>query len=124
MYKKSRKIMLAFCVVLLVNVEISMIWLMKESLPKNNIPNILTEENIIKNNAFAIMLEQSDGNYVESSDKIWPSDMIFNNEKSGCVDKDGNIIENALLFDTTSNTATVYTETTGNCYLYFDLSSN
>jgi len=64
MYKKSRKIMLAFCVVLLVIVEISMIWLMKESLPKNNIPNILTEENIIKNNAFAIMLEQSDGNYV------------------------------------------------------------
>ena len=124
MYRKSRKMVLAFCVVLLVFVEVSMIWLMKNSLSKNNIPNILTEENIITNNMFAIMLEQSDGSYAESSKTTWPTDMIYNDEKSGCVDNYGNIIENALAFDTSSNTATVYTETTGNCYLYFDLSSN
>jgi len=125
MYKKKPKKLLAFLVVLLLFIEVSLIWLMNKSLPKNNIPNILTNENIINNNMFAIMLETSDGIYEEAKDiSIWPTNMIYNNEKSGCVDNFGNIIENALLFDTTNNTATVYTDTTGNCYLYFDLSSN
>ena len=125
MYKKKPRKILAFLVVLLLFIEVSMIWLMNKSLPKNNIPNILTKENIINNNMFAIMLETSEGIYEEAKNiSVWPNDMIFNSQKSGCVDKYGNIIVDALLFDTTSNTATVYTETTGNCYLYFDLSSN
>ena len=67
---------------------------------------------VINNEMFAIMLEQDDGTYKESSDNTWPEDMQYNAEKSGCVDINGNKIENALVYNSETKIATVETGNT------------
>ncbi len=71
---------------------------------------------------FAIMLEQEDQTYEESSNNEWPDYKYkFNNELSGCIDKNGDKIkEEILTFDEETRKATVETSKTSYCYLYFD----
>ncbi|MBR6504218.1 MAG: bacterial Ig-like domain-containing protein, partial [Clostridia bacterium] len=65
-----------------------------------------------------IMLEQSDGTYKESNESTFPTNMMFNSEKSGCIDKEGQRIENSLTY----SNGVVYVETNSTlyCYVYFD----
>jgi len=70
---------------------------------------------------FAILIEQTDGTYIESNNKIWPRiGYNYNREKSGCVDENGNILNGILDFRHGVNIATVETKNTSYCYLYFD----
>ncbi len=72
-------------------------------------------------NMFAIMLEQSDGTYDESTNLNWPDGYKFNPSKSGCIDASGNDIANSLEFDTSSKKAILKTEKASYCYLYFSI---
>ena len=73
------------------------------------------KENVVNNN-FALMIEE-DGEYVES-DKFPTSDYILNEELSGCVDSNGNTLENSLTY--TNGAINLKTRTNAMCYLYFD----
>ncbi len=75
-----------------------------------------------KNTMFAILLEQDNGIYIETSDSKWPdSTYTFNQEKSGCVDNNGVALDKSVLtFDIDTRIALVTTNTTTYCYLYFD----
>lgn len=79
------------------------------------------KEDDINNNAFSLMLQREDGTYEESNSDTWPAYMILNDEKSGCVDVNNNIIENALSFNSDANTVRIKTRSSCYCYLYFDL---
>ena len=72
----------------------------------------------IKNESFALMLEQSDGTYKESDTNIFPTDMVYNVEKSGCIDSNGQVVENSLSYN--NGVINVSTNKTIYCYIYFD----
>ena len=80
--------------------------------------DVKLKEEIIKNDSIAIMLEQSDGTYKESNESMFPSNMIFNSEKSGCIDKEGKSIDNSLTYS--NGLITIETNKTTYCYVYFD----
>jgi len=118
LYKKGIKV---FCVIFLMLIEVGLICLMNKTILNKKESITLEEKEILDNKLISLMIEQSDGTYLESDTNSWPTDMIYNNELSGCLDNYGNIVDNALSFDKESNTAVVYTSITSNCYLYFDL---
>ncbi len=66
------------------------------------------------------MLEQDDGTYKEDTSSTWPTDMTFNSELSGCIDLNGNKIDNSLTFNSEANSVTIKTSQTTYCYVYFD----
>lgn len=82
------------------------------------IGEIHLKDSINKLDSFAIMLEQNDGTYVESTSSTFPTNYTLNLEKSKCIDKDGNILNNALSI--TKDIVELKTTTTTYCYLYFD----
>ena len=68
------------------------------------------------------MLEQSDGTYKESTSSSFPIDMVFNTEKSGCIDNSGNKLENSITYS--NGIVNVETNSTIYCYVYFDRKEN
>ena len=106
-------------IVLLLVLIINIVWIVKPNNKKEVIlDDVKLKEEISKNDSIAIMLEQSDGTYKESNESTFPINMMFNNEKSGCIDKEGQRIENSLTY----SNGVVYVETnsTTYCYVYFD----
>ncbi len=86
--------------------------------------NVKLNEQIDKS-MFAIMIEQEDGKYQESSDNEWPGDgYTFNSTLSGCMDINGDKIEEEGILTFINNKATVDTSKTAYCYLYFDKNKN
>ena len=88
--------------------------------------NSVLDEVRLKNSSddtsmFAIMLEQSDGTYKESSDKTWPTGgtYVYDQQKSGCIDANGNTLNGILSYDAANNKAVVKTKQAAYCYLYF-----
>ena len=88
--------------------------------------NSVLDEVRLKNSSddtsmFAIMLEQSDGTYKESSDKSWPTGgtYVYDQQKSGCIDANGNTLNGILSYDAANNKAVVKTKQAAYCYLYF-----
>ncbi len=73
------------------------------------------------NEMFAIMLQNETG-YEESDSNEWPNNnYIYNSDLSGCIDKNGEKIEEEILtFDSKTRKAIVETLKTSYCYLYFD----
>ena len=68
-------------------------------------------------NTFAILVEQSDGSYLGQT--TFPTTGYdINEEKSGCLNKNGEKINNALEYD--NNRIILNTGSTAQCYLYFD----
>ena len=73
-----------------------------------------------KNNVLAIMIEQSDGTYIESTSATWPtSGYKYNSTLSGCIDHNGNKLNGVLTYNIETNVATVDAIGTSFCYLYF-----
>ena len=86
---------------------------------------IISYNSIDNRNMFAILLEQSDGSYIESQSSSWPiSGYFYNASKSGCLDSNGNQLNGVLSYNTATNVATVNTDQTTYCYLYFSLDDN
>ncbi len=113
------KVSLIVCLCL---IEICSVFLMWKSLSaRETTLDSVKLKDIKSNNMFAIMLEQSDGTYTESSNTTWPTDMKYNETLSGCIDAAGNIIDGALTYDNSTNIASVSTSKTSYCYLYFDI---
>ncbi len=74
-----------------------------------------------KDKSFAIMLEQNDGSYSEtSSNSFNQPGYIFNSEKSGCIDINGNKIANSLGYNESTKSIGVRVNSTAYCYAYFD----
>ena len=80
---------------------------------KNNLTSLEKSGNV------AIMISDGNGGYVESEDTIYPTDMLYNAEKSGCIDLNGNKISNALTYS--EDEYTIRSGETCYCYLYFDV---
>jgi len=115
------KKMCVIVILVLVIIESCTLFLMYKSYGNKN--TNLDEVNLNINNAnmFAIMLEQEDGTYKEDSTNTWPtSGYTYNASMSGCIDINGNRIEDALTYDKENNKASVNTTNTSYCYLYFD----
>ncbi len=78
------------------------------------------KEKVYKN-TFAVMLEQDDGSYkTTSSNSFNQPGYVFNSEKSGCIDINGNKVEGVLNYNETTKTIGVVTSKTVYCYAYFD----
>lgn len=75
-------------------------------------------------NLYSIMLEQTRGmgDYLESSETTWPADgYTFNENNSGCVDSEGNIIDNSITYDAAKNMIIAKAKEINYCYVYFDI---
>ncbi len=116
--------------IILIIVLLLIPFLINKTLKKkdNVLEEVILQENTIKNDGFALMLEtkNEDGttSYVESRSSIWPTDMKFNSELSGCIDTNGNKIDNSLSFDSSTNLITIKTNKTSYCYVYFDIDNS
>ncbi len=67
------------------------------------------------------MIEDSNGNYQESTNSTFPGyEYFYNQTKSGCMSSNGKQIEDSLLYDQDKKKATVKVSETSMCYLYFD----
>ena len=109
---------------LLVIIECISVYLGYRSLQERNnfeLPNVSMAPKKNKS-SLAIMLNEGDGLYVESTNSEWPgSDYIYNAEKSGCLDANGLAIPgNPISYDTNTRKAQVSSNKTSYCYLYFD----
>ena len=85
------------------------------------------KENITNKNALAIMVEKEDGTGYEEykvNDEVSSSfpttGYTYNSEKSGCVDANGNLIENSLSYNGETNKVSLSTSRSVKCYIYFD----
>ncbi len=73
-----------------------------------------------KKNTYAVMIDDGNGGYTESTEDKFPTEGYkLNTEKSGCIDNEGNAIENVL--SVVDNKVLVSTGSTTYCYLYFDI---
>ena len=115
-----RKNILRVVIVFLVLLEITSVFLMWKSANNKDITlNDVKLKSVNKNSGLAIMIEQEDGTYKESSSNTWPEEMMFNEEKSGCIDNEGNAIDGALTYE--GGIANIKTKSSSYCYLYFDI---
>jgi len=116
MKKRNINILLAILLVL----ELGSIFLMYKSF--NNKKVVLDEVGIreyeeFPSNLFAIMI-QTDTGYVPYNENTWPTGMILNSNKSGCIDAHGKKIDAGLSFS--NGAVSINSGVTAYCYLYFD----
>ena len=72
-------------------------------------------------NLFAIMIEDENGEYKESSSDTFPGyEYFYNQTKSSCMDNTGKPIADSLLYNQDTKTASIIVSDTSSCYLYFD----
>ena len=113
---KRKRITNAFVVVLVIIEIISIFLVYKSGSNRETILDNVKLNEIDKYNNFALMIEQ-DGEYIES--KTFPaSGYVLNETLSGCIDNNGNTLENALTY--INGTINLRTRTNAMCYLYFD----
>ena len=118
--KKHKKILLISIVLVIVT---SMFLVLNNSREYHELPKVkVKEQNNLKQ--FALMLEQEDGNYLESEGELPTRGYTFNLEKSGCTDINGKIMNGVLDYDYENNTVLLDTNKTSYCYLYYDIEPN
>jgi len=108
-------------ITLLILLEVASTYLMYRSFNNRNVvlDNVKLKDASTKRSGLAIMIEQEDGTYKESSNNTWPEEMMYNEEKSGCIDDKGNAIDGALTYE--GGVANIRTKSSSYCFLYFDL---
>ena len=108
-------------ITLLILLEAASTYLMYRSFNNKNVvlDSVQLKDASAKRSGLAIMLEQEDGTYKESTSSTWPEDMMYNDEKSGCIDDKGNAIDGALTYE--GGVANIRTKSSSYCFLYFDL---
>ena len=73
-------------------------------------------------NLFAVMIEDENGEYKESSSDTFPGyEYFYNQAKSSCMDNTGKPIADSLLYNQDTKTASITVSDTSSCYLYFDM---
>ena len=113
---KNILIILSLGIVLIV----SMFFAFNNKKEYKELPKVKLKEPL-QNKQFALMLEQEDGNYLESEGELPTDGYHFNKEKSGCVDINGKIINDALDYDYYNHVVLLDTSKTSYCYLYYDI---
>ncbi len=112
-------------IILIIVLLLSLSLINKTLKKKDNIlDEVKLQENTIRNDGFSLMLQKEDGTYEESTSSSWPTDMKFNSELSGCIDLNGNKIDNALSYNNDSKLVTLQTNKTSYCYVYFDIDNS
>lgn len=118
-YEKNAKNII---IILIILIEIVSIFLM---LPKKieytELPRVRIKG--LSSGTFAILLEQNynKGDYKEEESGVLPTDgYIYNEEKSGCIDRNGNEIKNVLSYNYRNKTIGIKTNREVYCYLYYD----
>jgi len=116
----NKKIKVVIITILIV-LEAASTYLMYRSFNNKNVvlDNVKLKGATTKKSGLAIMIEQEDGTYKESTSSTWPEDMMYNDEKSGCIDDKGNAIHGALTYE--GGVANIRTKSSSYCFLYFDL---
>ncbi len=118
MMQKNRTILIFLSIGILL--IISIFFSFNKSHEYHELPKVkVKEENNVKQ--FALMLEQEDGKYKESTGELPTRGYIFNAEKSGCTDLNGKIIDKAIEYNYENYTVTLNTNKTSYCYLYYDI---
>lgn len=107
---------------LLTILEITLLTIAGISYGNKNLDKYIFGSSDLKNtNIFAIMIGDQDGNYTESTSNTFPGyEYFYNQEKSTCMDLSGKPIENSLLYNQDTKTASITISDTSSCYLYFD----
>ena len=111
---------------LLIIIECCSLFLMYKSCQNKTsiLNNVVIDKNKEEKKVFAIMLEQTKGrsDYLESENDTWPTNGYkYNQEKSACIDNNGQVLIDALTYDDTNDLAIIDTNDSGFCYLYFDI---
>ena len=113
--KRKKKILSISSVLLTLIIVISTVFIVNKNNSNNKI--VMKDNNKPINNSFlTLMLEQSDGTYVESTTNTWPSgNYAFNSEMSRC--------ENGgeLRWDREQGIVELLSNKSDACYVYFDL---
>jgi len=109
-------------VMLLLIMSISIGYIGYLKLEDNNVvlDEVKLKETTNNKETFAIMIEQDDGTYKESESDTWPTNMTFNGNLSGCIDEEGNEVDNVLTYDDRNKTASLAIKKRVYCYLYFE----
>ena len=108
-------------VLALVLVELLLIIGAYISYNNKNLDKYIFGKSTSSSNLFAVMIEDSNGNYQQSTDNNFPGyEYFYNQTKSGCMSSSGKQIEDSLLYDQDKKKATVKVSETSMCYLYFD----
>ena len=74
-------------------------------------------KDIMNNKLFAVMAEDDYGDY-QPTTSFPTTPYIFNSELSNCIDREGNVVENALSY--AAGAVTVKTNKSIQCYLFFE----
>ena len=120
MRSTRKKIVFISTISILVLIEIISLFLMYKS--SHN--NVLLEDVGITDkipNGIAIMLQNRDkSGYTESKLRQWPRNTVLNYELSGCIDDNGNKLEDSFVYE--DGRVNISLDRSSHCYLYFDLS--
>ena len=106
----------------LVLLEISLLLVAGISYGHKTLDKYVFGSNDLKNtNLFAIMIDDENGGYKESTSDTFPGyEYFYNQSKSNCMDMTGKPIEDSLLYNQDTKTASITVSDTSSCYLYFD----
>ena len=88
---------------------------------KNLDKYIFTSRDLKNSSLFAIMLEDSNGEYKQGTVTTFPGyEYFYNQEKSTCMDMSGKPVEDSLLYDQDNKKVTITIGDSSACYLYYD----
>ena len=108
-------------IILLIVVELSLLVVAGVSYGNKNLDKYIVGSSTSSSDLFAVMIEDNNGNYQESTNSTFPGyEYFYNQTKSGCMSTNGKHIEDSLLYDQDKKKATVKVSETSMCYLYFD----
>ena len=120
MDKISNKKVIVSVVIVLVILELLFIYLAIVSYNNKNLDKYIFGNKDLKSTSlFAIMVEDSNGEFVEQS--TFPNfPYQFNLIKSSCIDREGNKIKDSMFYDEENKQVTVKTNKSIGCYLFFN----
>ena len=81
------------------------------------LPEVKLKERVEKEKSFAIMISDDGNNYQEYKNNEWPGDN-YKYKEAQCIDSKGNLVDDVISFE--SDKATIKTDKTIYCTLYFD----
>ena len=110
-----------YIIIILILLEFSLLLTAGLSYGNKNLDKYIIGKSTSDSSLFAIMLEDSTGEYKQSSTSTFPGyEYFYNQSKSGCMNNSGKQIKDSLLYDQDNKKATVNVSETSMCYLYFD----
>lgn len=83
------------------------------------LPEVKLKEKIEKEKTFAIMISEDGNNYQKYESNEWPNDK-YRFKEAKCIDNKGNLVDNAVSFESSTKTVILETDKTVVCTLYFD----